>query len=100
MKLSGLAGQRWVEVRSSEQETRPSLTSHEPRVKILEEIYKESSASIKIPIQKGIRQGDIISLKIFTVVLGKLLNTLNGKRQEFRKMGNMKIISDFLIVLF
>ena len=45
-------------------------------VQILEDIYKESTATIKlhkvsnkIPIQKGVRQGDTISPKMFTAVL-------------------------------
>ena len=59
-------------------------------MKISEDIYRESTAtrklhkvSNKIQIQKGIRQGDTITPKLFTVVLEEVLRTLNGKRQEF-----------------
>ena len=60
-------------------------------VKILEDIYKESIATIKlhkvsdkIPIQKGVRLGNTISSKQFMVVLRTILRTWNGKSQECR----------------
>ena len=50
---------------------------------ILKDIYKESTATIKlhkvsekIPIKKGIRQGDTISLKLFTAVLEEKFKNL------------------------
>ena len=56
------------------------------KLKILEDIYKENTAIIrldkfseKIPIQKGIRQGDTISHKLFTAVLKKYFQEL-GKQ--------------------
>ena len=59
-------------------------------VKILEEIYKESTATIKlhkssnkIPIQKGVRQGNTISPKLITAVLEEVFKNFDWK-QEFR----------------
>ena len=55
-------------------------------VKILEEIYKESMATIKlhkvsekIAIQKEIKQGNIISPKLFTAVLEEAFKNLDWK---------------------
>ena len=60
--------------------------------KISEDIYKESTTSIKmhkvskkIQIQQPVRQGDISS-KLFTAVLEVFLRTCCGKRQKFRLM--------------
>ena len=65
-------------------------------VKILEVIYKKSTATIKlhkvndkIPMQKGVRQGDTISPKLFTAGLEEVFQQF-GMR-EVRKSDKWRI---------
>ncbi len=54
-----------------------------PYIKILEDIYRDSTATIKlhqnsrkIPIKKGVRQGDTISPKLLTACLDEVFKNL------------------------
>ena len=62
-------------------------------IKILEDIYKEITVTIKLHKvsekvlkQKGVRQDNTISPKLLMAVLEKLLRTWNRMRQEFKSM--------------
>ena len=56
-------------------------------VKIIEDIYKESTVTIKlykisirIPIQKGVRQGKTTFLKLLTTVLEEVFKSLEWEK--------------------
>ncbi len=66
-------------------------------IKVLEDIYRDSMAIIKlhkksrkVPIRKGVRQGDIIFPKLFTASLEEIL-----KKLEWDDMG-LKIYGEYL----
>ena len=63
-------------------------------VKILEDIYKESIATIKLhkvsdktPIQKGVRQGDTISAKLFMALLEEVFKKLEWEESGIQMNG-------------
>ncbi len=66
-------------------------------IKVLEDIYRDCMATIqlhkksrKIPIRKGVRQGDTISPKLFTACLEEIF-----KKLEWDEMG-LKIDGEYL----
>ena len=81
----------------------------EPYVKVIEDIYNGSTASIrlhkmsnKISMEKGIRQGDTISPKLFTACLEEIFRRLNwenyGIKIDGEQITNLRFADD--IVLF
>ena len=54
--------------------------------------------SERISIQKGVRQGDTTTPKLFMTLLMEVLR--NGKRQESWYMDNTDVMSDLLMILF
>ena len=62
-------------------------------VKVLEDIYKEITSTIKVsdktPIQKEVRQDDNISSKLFTVILEKVFTNLEREEAGVQKKGKI-----------
>ena len=78
-------------------------------VKLLEDIYRGSTATIKlhktsdkIPIKKGVRQGDTISPKLFTACLEEIFKKLNwegrGIKVDGEYLNNLRFADDIVIV--
>ena len=81
----------------------------EAYVMILEDINKESIATIKrykfgekIPIQKGVRQDDAIFPKLFTVVLEEVFKNLEweaaGIQINGENLNNLKFADDIVLM--
>ena len=77
--------------------------------RVLEDIYKDGTATIKlheetnkIPIKKGVRQGDTISPKLFTACLEEIFRKLNWRDRGIKigdeYLSNLRFADD--IVLF
>ena len=78
-------------------------------VKILEDIYKESTATIKlhkvsdrIPLLKGVKKDDTISLKLLMAALEKAYKNLEWEESEIHINGeylnNLKFVDDIVIM--
>ncbi len=79
-----------------------------PYIKVLEDIYKGSTATIKlhqeskkIPITKGKRQGDTISSKLFTVCLEEVFINLDwediGIDIDDKNLNNLRFADDTVL---
>ena len=76
--------------------------------RILEDIYKEGTAIIKlhkdtgkVPIKKGVRQGDTISPKLFTACLQEIFKKLNWTNKGIKVgdeyLNNLRFADDIIL---
>lgn len=80
----------------------------EAYVRTLDHIYEGSTATIKlhktsdkVPIEKGVRQGDTISPKLFTAVLEEIFRKLNWEKKGINingeKLNNLRFADDIVL---
>ncbi len=78
-------------------------------IKILEDIYRDSTATIqlhkkssKIPIRKGVRQGDTISPKLFRACLEEIFKKLEwddmGLTIDGEYLNNLRFADDIVLL--
>ncbi len=75
----------------------------------MEDIYRDGIATIKlheksnkIPIKKGVRQGDIISLKLFKECLKEVFKNLEwediGVKNDGEHLNNLRFANDIVLL--
>ena len=97
----------WLGGNLSSYESTSETRVEETYVKVLEDIYKESNATIKlhkvsekISVKKRVRQGDTISPELFIVVSESfILRIWGGKKQELRSIENIWRFLDLLMII-
>ena len=81
----------------------------EPYIRVLEDIYRDSTTTIKlhkksekIPIKKGVRQGDTISPKLFTACLEEIFKKLEweniGMKVDGEYLNNLRFADDIVLL--
>ena len=82
---------------------------HRDYIRILEAIYNKGSAitkldnrQIEIQIEKGVRQGDTISLKLFTACLENIFRELNwqdkGMMNDGERLNHLRFADDIVLI--